>query len=101
MWHSWQAYHNLTYDEIWKPIIDVEWDYYITTWKAEHGDALLTINHFTFMNAFMKAHYEDNDEIKEHVKKHWQKINKPPLAEVNDSYQQFMFLIWLNPPKAE
>jgi hypothetical protein len=46
MWHSWQAYHDLVYDEIWKPIIDVEWDYYITTWKAEHGDAPLTINRF-------------------------------------------------------
>ena len=43
MWHSWQAYHDLTYDEIWKPIIDVKWDYYIMTWRAEHGDAPLTM----------------------------------------------------------
>ena len=101
MWHSWQAYHDLTYDEIWKPIIDIEWSYYIMNWKAEHGNAPLTINWFTFMNAFMKAHYEDDDEIKEHVEEHQQKINKPPLAEVNASYQQFMILIWLNSPKAE
>ena len=84
MWHSWQAYQDLTYDEIWKPIIDVEWDYYIMTWKAKHGNAPLTINCFTFMNAFMKACYE---ELKECIEEHQQKINKLPPAEVNASYQ--------------
>ena len=97
MWHSWQAYHNLTYDEIWKPIIEVEWDDYIKSWKAEHGDTPLTMNNFTFMNAFLKARYEDDDELKEHVEEHRQKISKPPPAEVNASYQQLVFLVWPNP----
>ena len=96
MWHSWQAYHNLMYDEIWKPIIDVEWDYYIKTWKAKHGNTPLTMNCFTFMNAFMKACYKDDDELKECVEKHQQNISKPPPAEVNASYQQLVFLIWPN-----
>ena len=49
------------------------------------------------MNSFMKACYEDDNELKEHIEEHRQKMSKPPPAEVNASYQQLVFLIWLNP----
>ena len=86
---SFQAYHDLTYDSIWKPIIDIEWQYFVHRWKEENTNKEFTQNRFAFMNSFMRERFnEEDEETKVLVEEHRQKKMQTSPNDLNATYQQ-------------
>jgi len=93
LWQPVQAYHDLTYEEIWKPIIDVEWDYHLKIWKADNqGQVPDKKNRFVFMNNFMRDRYnEEDEEMKQRVEEHRQANSRDTSPDDNnDAYDQLV-----------
>lgn len=97
MWQPIESYRNLTYEEIWKDIIDVEYRYYrqqcIEKDDDEDGDAVAPMGRFQYTNTFMKARLDEEDEeMKQRVEEHRQKMKEsPPSDEVNVMFQESEF----------
>jgi hypothetical protein len=94
MWQPVQAYHDLTYEQIWKPIIDVEWEYYLKNWNASNQGQPPDKNRFVFMNVFMRDRYsEEDEEMKQRVEEHRQaKSRDPSPDDINEAYDQLVII---------
>ena len=57
MLQSWQAYHALTYETKWKPVIQERWTAYHEGWALEHPDEKPPKCWFQIMVDFMKEKY--------------------------------------------
>lgn len=92
LWQPVQAYHDLTYEQIWKPIIDVEWEYHLKNQNADNQGQVLNKNRFVFMNQFMRDRYnEEDEEMKQRVEEHRQaKSRDTSPDDKNDAYDQLV-----------
>ena len=94
MWQPVQAYHDLTYEQIWKPIINIEWEYYLKNGNADNQGQAPDKNRFAFMNHFMRDRYnEEDEEMKQRVEEHRQtKSRDTSPDDLNDAYDQLVIL---------
>ena len=66
MLQDWQVYHLLTYETVWKPYVDKEWETYKVEWEVEYPKEKPPKSQFQIMNEFIKEKYNnETDEMKE------------------------------------
>lgn len=86
---AWQAYHLLTYETQWKPVIDKEWAELCTEWEKLHPDEKIPQTWFAFMNKFMKEKFDkETDKVKKQVEEYQQKAIEEKAENLNAVYQQ-------------
>lgn len=70
---AWQAYHALTYESKWKPIINSEYTQYVMDWTSTGPEHLSPMSRFAFMNNFMREKYAaETDIVKAEVEEYRQ-----------------------------
>jgi hypothetical protein len=62
MLQSWQAYHALTYESIWKLHVDKEWEKYKAEWEVENPNEKPPKKRLQIMVEFMKGKFDNESE---------------------------------------
>jgi hypothetical protein len=87
VWQPWQAYADLTYEDV-KHEIDAGYEAAVTKWEEAEKVGEKRPNRFTFQNAFLKTRYEgETEEMKAKVEEHRLKKLDVGPDEVNCQYQ--------------
>ena len=62
MLQGWQAYHALTYESLWRPHVDKEWENYKAGWEVENPDEKPPKKRLQIMVEFMKEKFKNETE---------------------------------------
>lgn len=82
MLHPWQAYHALTYENMWKTEIDKEWTEYKNKWEFDHPGEDPPKGRFAIMNEFMREKYNTaSDEMKERCEQYRKSLKEESPGE--------------------
>ena len=82
---EWQVYHQMTYENKWKSVIENEWEEYKKKWETESPGEKPPQTCFSFMNTFIKEKYlEETEDMQEEVQKCWENLKLQNEKEEDD-----------------